>query len=116
MNVIWVKNWADLPPPPIEFPVAICHSRGGGKLHLADGIDLWAVTDPYTGEQIALPSYVTTIIPPDHPLAPFSLSPIFLRPGPSPTFINRDGVEMENRPVNKIQYSSAMLNQLFTPK
>lgn len=84
-------------------PNSLVADRRTGNLYVSRHLDLYAVTDPYTGDQVQVEDWVWSL----HPLN--NLSRIVIDPDNPDSLRYRDGIELELRAVTIPGWAEALI-------
>ena len=92
--ITWIKNMAKVKRGEFAcMPYSLVADGRTGNLYVSKGLDLYAVTDPYTGDQVQIEDWVWSL----HPYN--ILTPLHIDPDNPDSICYRDGVALELRPV-----------------
>lgn len=102
--ITWIKNVAKVKRGEFAcMPHALVADERTGNLYVSKGLDLYAVTDPYTGDQVQVEDWVWSL----HPYN--ILTPIHIDLDNPDSLRYRDGVELELRAVTVPGWAEALI-------
>ena len=103
--ITWVKNVTKVKKGEVAcMPYALVVDEKTGNLYVSKGLDLYAVTDPYTGDQVQVEDWVWSLHP-DNILTPIHID----LDNPDSLRYRDSGVELELRPVTIKGWAEALI-------
>lgn len=107
--ITWVKNMSKVKRGEFAcMPYALVADERTGNLYVSKGLDLYAVTDPYTGDQVQVEDWVWSLHPHSNPFTSIHIdldNPDSLR--------YRNGIELELRAVTVPGWAESLIESVL---